>query len=95
MNSNPALTPIPEPGSRTAIGRIHEAAARWRVVVETWAEDADHCRGRFVFQPEEPSDRSLTREGPPALQGRTPEDVVRAAYELPEAQLRTLLRSLA
>lgn len=95
MTTDPPHPFVPEPGSRVAIGRIREATSRWRVVVETWSEGGEQCRGRFVFQPEEPTDRSGRREGPPVLHGRTPEDVVRAAHELPEAQLRTLLRSLA
>lgn len=87
--------PVTAAGSRVAIGRIREATSRWRVVVETWPDGAEHFRGRLVFHPEEPSDRSSRREGPPALHGHSPEDVVRAAFELPEAELRTLLRSLA
>jgi hypothetical protein len=82
-------------GSRIAIGRIRDAVSRWLVVVETWTEGADHCRGRFIFQSDEGVDRHASREGPPALHGRTLEDVVRAAYELPEEHLRTLLRSLS
>lgn len=94
MAINPVPDP-PEPGSRVAIGRIRDAASRWRVVVEMWADGADHCRGRFVFQPDDAADRYTRREGPAVLHGRTPEDVVRAAYELSEEHLRTLLRSLA
>lgn len=93
--STPADQPPRDAGSRVAIGRIRDAASRWRVVVETWSEGVDHCRGRFIFLAEEGADRYPSREGPAALHGRTLEDVMRAAYELPEEHLRTLLRSLS
>lgn len=81
--------------SRYAIGRIRDAVSRWRVVVETWPEPAEGYRGRFIFQPDDAAERYPSREGPAVLHGRTPEDVVRAAYDLTEDSLRTLLRSLS
>lgn len=93
--TNPDDSTPRDAGSRIAIGRIRDAVSRWRVVVETWTEGADHCRGRFIFQSDDGSERHASREGPPALHGRTLEDVMRAAYELPEEHLRTLLRSLS
>lgn len=73
--------------------RISEARTRWRVMVETWPEH-DGYHGRFVFAPDGAPAPGDKREGPDALRGRTREDVVAEAYNLPEARLKQLLRSL-
>jgi hypothetical protein len=75
------------------IRRIVQDRTRWRVAVETWPE-RDGYHGRFVFAPEPAPDPSEKREGPVALRGQTREDVIGQAYNLPEDQLRQLLRSL-
>lgn len=73
--------------------RISDARTHWRVVVETWAE-RDGFHGRFVFSPDSALVPAGKREGPDALRGSTREDVVAEAYNLPEARLKQLLRSL-
>ena len=73
--------------------RIFEARTQWRVMVETWPEH-DGYHGRFVFAADRAPARADKREGPDALRGRTREEVVAEAYNLPEARLKQLLRSL-
>lgn len=77
----------------SGIRRIFEDRTQWRVVVETWPE-FDGYRGRLVFRPDQASLRADTRAGPDALRGRTREDVLAEAYNLPEDRLKQLLRSL-
>jgi hypothetical protein len=79
----------------SAIGRIADFRTQWRVLVETWPS-ATHFEGRFVFCADGafvPPHRAA-REGPPTLRGTTREDVIRAAYELPESKIRAVLHSL-
>ena len=54
---------------------------------------AERYQGRLVFQPESVGDADARVSGP-VLSGSSPEEVVIAAYELPEKQVRALLRSL-
>lgn len=75
----------------SGICRFYDDRDPWRVLVETWPE-RDGFHGRFVFMQESRADR---REGPDALRGRTREDVIAEAYELPESHLKQLFRSLA
>jgi hypothetical protein len=77
--------------SSSSIRRFFDDRGAWRVQVETWQE-RDGYHGGFVFVQEQPEDR---REGPDALRGRTREDVVAKAYELPENRIRQIFRSLA
>lgn len=77
----------------SGICRFYDDRNPWRVVVETWPE-RDGYHGRFVFMPDHTRAEDR-REGPDALRGRTREDVLAEAYELPESQLRQIFRSLA
>ena len=77
----------------SGIRRILEDRTHWRVMVETWPE-RDGYHGRFVFSPDGGGDLSYPREGPDALRGRTREEVIAEAYELPEDRLKQVLRSL-
>lgn len=74
------------------IGRMDVEKTRWRVVVETWP-DAQRYQGRLLFQPDTVGENDVRASGP-VLSGSTPEEVVIAAYELPEKHVRALLRSL-
>jgi hypothetical protein len=92
-----ACPPVPaveyELATESGIRRIVQDRTPWRVAVETWpARDGFH--GRFVFAPEHAPDPNEKRAGPAALRGSTREDVIAQAYNLPENQLRQLLRSL-
>lgn len=73
--------------------RISEASKHWRVMVQTWVE-RDGYHGRFVFSPDRMPVPAEIREGPDALRGHTREEVIAAAYNLPEDRLKQLLRSL-
>ncbi len=77
----------------STIRRISDDRAKWRVRVEAWP-DAPGYRGRLVFEPDGRAAPLGTRAGPPALQGRTREDVLNEAYEMPEQRLRAMLHSL-
>ncbi len=77
----------------STITRISDDRAKWRVVVQAWPDEPGY-RGRLVFEPDGIAAPLGAREGPPALHGRTREDVVSQAYELPERELRTMLLSL-
>ncbi len=79
--------------SASGIRRIRQDRTQWRVLVQTWPE-RDGYRGRFVFAPEGPETPPDPRAGPDALRGRTREDVIAQAYNLPEDRLKQLLRSL-
>ncbi len=76
-----------------AIGRIADFRTHWRVLVETWPS-ATQYEGRLVFQADN-FQAPPPREGPATLRGITREDIVRAAYDVPEDRLRAMLRSLA
>ena len=76
----------------STIGRIADFRTHWRVLVETWPA-ATQFEGRLVFMADDIQDEPR-REGPPKLRGSTHEDVLRAAYDLPEAEIRATLRSL-
>lgn len=75
------------------IRRLTEHRTRWRVVVQTWPEQNGY-QGRFVFEPDGSHPEGETREGPPLLSGMSREEVLRSAYDVPEARLRALLHSL-
>jgi hypothetical protein len=77
----------------SAIGRIADFRTHWRVLVETWPA-ATQFEGRLVFRSDE-EQSARPREWPGTLCGTTREDVVRAAYDVPEDRLRAMLRSLA
>ena len=77
----------------TAIARISDARARWRVMVQAWPEESGY-RGRLVFEPDSAAAGLTAGEGPPALRGTSREDVVGQAYALPEQELRVMLLSL-
>lgn len=74
----------------SGICRFYDDRNPWRVVVETWPE-RDGFHGRVVFMQDTQADR---REGPDAFRGRTREDVIAEAHELPESRLRQIFRSL-
>ena len=76
-----------------AIRRISDERAKWRVLVEAWPDEPGY-RGRLVFAPDGADAPLGPREGPPALRGRTREDVLTQAYEMPEQRLRVMLHSL-
>ena len=75
------------------IGRFDAERSRWRVVVEAWPSQ-ERYQGRLVFQQDDPGVTSDARASAPLLTGRTPEEVVSAAYELPEKHVRAVLHSL-
>ncbi len=77
----------------STIRRITDDRAKWRVLVEAWPDDPGY-RGRLVFEPDGVAAPLGLREGPPALQGRTREDLLTQAYEMPEQRLRAMLHSL-
>ncbi|HSJ25488.1 MAG TPA: hypothetical protein VK929_12500 [Longimicrobiales bacterium] len=77
---------------RAAIGRIGEGRRRWRVMVETWQETEDYC-GRLLFCPDG-AEPAPERESAALLRGRSHEDILNRAHELPEERLRRLLLSL-
>ena len=81
-----------ESRTTSAIGRIADFRTHWRVLVETWPSAARY-EGRLVFQADD-FQAPPPREGPAMLHGVTREDVVRAAYDLPEDRIRAMLRSL-
>lgn len=85
-------------GVNATIGRLDAERSRWRVMVEAWGSERGY-QGRLVFQPEAmpgQNARAVTaRASAPLLAGQSPEEVVSAAYELPEKQIRALLHSLA
>lgn len=78
---------------RAALGRIGEGRSRWRVVVETWPE-ADDFRGRLLFCPDGAEPLTVERESATLLRGRSHEEVLSRAHELPEQQLKRLLLAL-
>jgi len=75
------------------IGRFDAERRRWRVVVEAWPTE-EHYSGRLVFQQDGVNAARGSRASAPLLSGRTPEEVVSAAHEIPEKQVRALLHSL-
>ncbi|MHB1168501.1 MAG: hypothetical protein ACYC28_04370 [Longimicrobiales bacterium] len=77
----------------STIRRISDDRAKWRVLVEAWP-DAPGYRGRVVFEPDGAGAPLGLREGPPALLGRTREDLLNQAYEMSEQRLRAMLHSL-
>ena len=77
--------------NESGICRFYDNRNPWRVLVQTWPE-RDGYRGRIVF---EQGDAEYRREGPDALRGRTREELIAGAYELPESRLREIFRSLA
>ena len=81
------------PKCSATIGRFDAEYSRWRVVVEAWPK-AEHFEGRLVFQQDDRSGSTAARVTAPMLSGRTPEEVVSAAYEMPEKRVRAVLRSL-
>jgi hypothetical protein len=76
----------------SAILRIADFRTHWRVLVETWPSAAEY-QGRLVFRADDVQPVPA-REGPPTLRGSTREEILRAAYDLPEAKIRATLRSL-
>jgi hypothetical protein len=82
----------------SVLGRLDAERSRWRVTVEAWGSDRDY-HGRLVFQPEAMPGQTpqgfTARASATLLAGHSPEEVVSAAYDLPEKQIRALLHSLA
>jgi hypothetical protein len=78
---------------RSAIRRLSEGRRRWRVVVESWPEQGDVC-GRLLFCPDSAGLAAAELESAAILRGRSHEDVLGLAHELPEGRLRRLLHSL-
>lgn len=78
----------------TAIRRLWLAPERWWVRVEAWRH-GEFWIGRLVFVLDGMPPQFAARRGPPALLGRTREEVVSAAHEVSEARLREVLHSLA
>jgi hypothetical protein len=76
----------------SAIRRIGDGHTRWRVIVESW-RSVKGFQGRFVFEPEGSVTESL-REGPSALIAESREELVRAAHDVSDDDLRALCRSL-
>ena len=74
------------------IGRFDAECSRWRVVVEAWPNE-ERYQGRLIFQRDDPG-TVQSRVSAPLLTGRTPEEVVSAAHELPEKRVRAVLHSL-
>jgi hypothetical protein len=74
------------------IGRFDAERSRWRVVVEATL-DQERYQGRLIFQRDDPGTME-SRVSAPMLTGRTPEEVVSAAHELPEKRVRAVLHSL-
>ena len=74
------------------IGRFDAERSRWRVVVEARL-DQECYQGRLIFQRDDPGNVE-SRVSAPMLTGRTPEEVVSAAHELPEKRVRAVLHSL-
>lgn len=74
------------------IRRITEGRRRWRVMVETW-QDRDTFRGRLLFR-DDAASVDTPRESAALLHGRSVEDVVSLAHDLPEDRLRRVLHSL-
>jgi hypothetical protein len=78
----------------STIRRLTEGRRRWRVIVETWPE-SDFFRGRLVFRTDDAAPWDADRQSATLLRGRTIEDVISLAYDLPEERLRRVLHSLA
>jgi hypothetical protein len=75
------------------ICRFDAERSRWRVVVEAWPSE-ERYEGRLVFQQDDPGVPAGARASAPLFTGRTAEEVVSAAYELPEKHVRAVLHSL-
>jgi hypothetical protein len=92
------LEPVLDNRHTTPIRRLTDGSWRWRVMVETWHE-SDAFHGRLLFRrdgsdrldPDRPQ-RSL--ESAALLHGRSREDVLGLAHDVPEEQLRRVLHSL-
>lgn len=78
----------------TPLRRLTEGRQRWRVMVETWYE-SDEFRGRLLFRSEAATAPQLERESAALLHGRSREEVVAAAHDIPDDRLRRLFHSLA
>jgi hypothetical protein len=75
------------------IRRIVEGRRRWRVSVESWQE-RDAVRGCLRFQPDDAPAPGPVVWSPAILEGRTHEDLLMLAHDLPEDRLRRVLHSL-
>jgi hypothetical protein len=82
-----------ERSATSTVCRISADGAAWRVAVESWPAPTGR-EGRFVFAPDGRYALERPRVGPTLLAGRTHEDIVAAAHELPDDRLRALLHSL-
>jgi hypothetical protein len=80
-------------GGASPLRRLTAGGGQWRVRVQSW-RSGEGYHGRLVFEPEGRFPRQDHRCGPPALRGGTREELVAAAYDLPEPRLRALLHSL-
>lgn len=77
----------------STIRRITEGRRRWRVLVEMWQE-SDTYSGRLVFRDDDVARWDPDRQSATLLHGRSVEDVVSLAHDLPEDRLRRVLHSL-
>lgn len=87
------LEPGPVRPDTRAICRISALGIPWRVQVEAYPGPAGWS-GRLRFEPEAVGTRHGSRVGPMTLRGRTHEDLLDAAYQLPERRIRELLHAL-
>lgn len=78
---------------RSVIRRITAGRARWRVLVESWGEPG-LVRGRLLFHPDGAGGPDGGRASAALLHGRSHEDVLALAHDLPEERLRRVLVSL-
>ena len=77
----------------TGLRRLTEGQERWRVMVETWAE-RDEFQGRLLFRTDAAGAPQMERESAAMLHGRSREDVLAAAHDIPDDRLRRVLHSL-
>lgn len=85
------MDPVMDDRHTSTIRQITGGRLRWRVMVETW-HDRDAFHGRLLFEPDAGGNGG--RESAPLLHGRSREDVLALAHDLPEDQLRRVLHSL-
>jgi hypothetical protein len=89
MTSNPVV----DDRHTTPLRRLTEGQHRWRVSVETWPEQ-DEFRGRLLFRTDAGAPQ-VARESAAMLHGRSREEVLSAAHDIPDDRLRRVLHSLS
>lgn len=88
-----ATNPVVDDRHMTPLRRLMEGQQRWRVMVETW-HDRDEFQGRLLFRTEAANAPQVERESAAMLHGRSREDVLAAAHDIPDDRLRRVLHSL-